>query len=670
MNGMDQKLIIFVFLFICNLRVQGAPSSGSTLFTWNISATAGKGDRKTTVLNKIVGQARKGKLHAILGPSGSGKTTVLRVLSDTVPYKSLSLLGSIEYAKHSNIEQLYVAQEDLLFAQLSTFETLDTSVSLKSPLASKSELSELVDSTILSLGLKKVKNSKVGNAKTRGLSGGEKKRLAIGEQLIGSRLNSLFAGGNDKDVVIFADECTSGLDSFQALNVISLMREMADREGHTVVTTIHQPRASIWALFDDITLLSEGRVIFTGPRDTIVPYFTRKGYACPSSTTPAEFYLDLISIDYSSPRAEKDSRNRIETLANAFEKQYKAPAESVAAASGASRHAIVPRRRQGPMNSIRVALAQFKTLFLRSWRQVTRDKSLNIARFASSLFSALLFGAIYFKLGTGAGTVPDRLGLLQVAAINTAMTSIIKATTSFVQEKLIINRERRGGSYRVLPYFLAKLFAEAPLSAVFPCLAGAIIYKLCGLNPAPGRLGRFLAILTLESFASSSLGLLVGSFASSVDQAVSIAPSVMVIFIVFGGLYVVNAPKWLSWAPRTSLIRYAYEALCINELQGLELKPEAKFGPKSVTLGDQVLDSMGYGKSSVKQALVSQACIIAFNYLATYLSLLWQKPQFEKLQPYPKHVQDGLDIEEKVMPSFDSSSYPSSSAAKLFKLYK
>lgn len=123
------------------------------------------------------------------------------------------------------------------------------------------------------------------------------------------------------------------------------------------------------------------------------------------------------------------------------------------------------------------------------------------------------------------------------------------------------------------------------------------MYKLCGLNDAPGRLAKFVLVLTVESFASTALGMAVGSLAPSVEAAIAIAPSVMVIFIVFGGqvphthftthvppvpltdqalslrLYVVNTPAYLSWVPSVSLIRWAYEALCINEFTGLELVP-------------------------------------------------------------------------------------------------
>ena len=480
------------------------------LLSWNISAFAGKDNKGgLKILDRVVGFARKGKVHAILGPSGSGKTSMLLALSETVPTKSLRLFGTLDHADGSEIETLFVPQEDLLFAQLSAFETLETSAALRAPLDSRSTRTNLVQETLFSLGLEKVSATPVGDAKTRGLSGGEKKRLVIAQQLIGSRKG-------EKDLLIFADECTSGLDTFQAKNVVNLLRDMADRDGHTIITTIHQPRASVYELFDDITLLSEGRVVYSGAREELAGWFKSLGHTCPRSSTPAEYFLDLVSVDFSSRDAEKESRARLHKLADAWlERQRTSQSQSSSSSSGSSeKSAVVPRRRLSPLRRVRRIVSQFGTLCLRSFRQVTRDKPLNIARFMSGLFSALLFGSIYTQLGSGAGTVPDRLGLLQVAAVNTAMTSLIKATTSFVQEKLIINRERRSVAYPVLPYFVAKLAAEAPLAAVFPCMTGAIIYKLCGLNNSPGRLLKFLQILVAESFASSSLGMLVGSFAS------------------------------------------------------------------------------------------------------------------------------------------------------------
>ena len=108
----------------------------------------------------------------------------------------------------------------------------------------------------------------------------------------------------------------------------------------------------------------------------------------------------------------------------------------------------------------------------------------------------------------------------------------------------------------------------------------------------------------------------------------------MVIFIVFGGLYVVNAPDYLKWVPNCSLIRWAYEGLVINEFKDLNIIPEAKYGPKSVTSGNQVLDNMGCGKAecTIGRTLKSQLIIIAVNYAFTYFSLIRQKPKSQKIK--------------------------------------
>jgi hypothetical protein len=95
---------------------------------------------------------------------------------------------------------------------------------------------------------------------------------------------------------------------------------------------------------------------------------------------------------------------------------------------------------------------QFRLLLARSWRQVTRDRATAIARLSSNLSSALVFGAIYFRLGRGQHTVQDRLGLLQVSAINTAMSSLIKTLQVFPAERTLVQRERRRARYPLLPY--------------------------------------------------------------------------------------------------------------------------------------------------------------------------------------------------------------------------
>ena len=187
-------------------------------------------------------------------------------------------------------------------------------------------------------------------------------------------------------------------------------------------------------------------------------YFASLGYQCPTSANPSEFYVDLVSVDYSSPEDETTTRHRIHSLADRFATgsqakalrneldkllhQYVAACSSTDTTGGSdgtdterskskvtkssiigSKVQVGGNSRHGPFTGIRRivrhmgrSLEKFKILHRRAWRQVTRDKALNIARLMSSLFSSLLFGAIYFKMGNGVKTIPDRLGLLQVAA--------------------------------------------------------------------------------------------------------------------------------------------------------------------------------------------------------------------------------------------------------------
>ena len=245
-----------------------------------------------------------------------------------MPKKSLILEGKV--LSLPSIEPIFVQKDDLLFSQLSVIETLDTSAALRLSYKNDDAQSRraLVDKLTLDLGLKKVRETKVGDTKTRGVSGGEKKRLCIGNECIGSSIGSDGGrsdsrGSSGASTVIFCDEPTSGLDSYQAQRVVELLKGLAGT-GCTVVSSIHQPRASVVAMFDDITLLAEGCCIYSGPLEGMKVHFKACGYPCPYNINPAEHYVDLVSVDYSSPELEQSSKARIYDLASIFaDKQSK-----------------------------------------------------------------------------------------------------------------------------------------------------------------------------------------------------------------------------------------------------------------------------------------------------------------------------------------------------------
>ncbi|KAK9792241.1 hypothetical protein WJX73_003742 [Symbiochloris irregularis] len=584
-----------------------------------------KKGRSKTLLDGLQGQALPGRLLSIMGPSGSGKTTLLNALAGQVPQtKRMALKGNIsingEPQQSAARRQGYVQQDDIFFSQMTVRETLSMAAALRMPRTSTPEdRSAAVDSLMAKLGLTQSADTIIGNAKTRGLSGGEKKRLSIACELISSPR------------LLFLDEPTSGLDSFQAEKVMQTLKQLAE-EGHTVVCSIHQPRSSIYAMFDDLLLLSEGRLVYAGAADQALKHFEQEGHACPQHYNPADFLADLVSVDHSSSDQERLSRERVGKL-------QAAPRASVTLHQG-SQHNTASQNSAAPEPGRGASLGlQSRLLLRRSWRQIVRDKATNVSRAMSNVSSALIFGSIYWRLGRSQISIQDRMGLLQVAAVNAAMSSLTKTLNVFSVERSIVARERSKGSYGVTPYFLAKLAAESPIGALFPLLFGSIVYPAAGLNQKLSRFATFLGILTLESFTSSSLGLAVGAVAPSPDAAMAIGPGVMVLFIVFGGFYVNSAtvPRVLRWVPRASLIQHAFRGLCVNEFQGLEFE-QSKAGAKGEAgTGEEALQRLTFQDLTVRSTLAAQARVLAFNYWFTYCVLKARRPRFQQLES-PGHA--------------------------------
>lgn len=577
------------------------------------------------LLNNISGEARPGRFLAIMGPSGSGKTTLLNVLAGQLAASPrLHLSGLLEVngqnTSRTPYKFAYVRQEDLFFSQLTVRETLSLAAELQLPQITSGEArAEYVNSLLFKLGLVSCADSVVGDAKVRGISGGEKKRLSLACELIAS------------PSVIFADEPTTGLDAFQAEQVMETFSQLA-QDGHTVICSIHQPRSSIYYKFDDIVLLSEGSLIYTGPaKDEALSYFARYGYICPDHMNPAEFLADLISIDYSSSQSVSSSRKRVDGLVESFSLQ-----------NSFFLYATPLVHKDIPTEGIKVRATkrkgswwrQFCMLFKRAWMQASRDGPTNKVRARMSIASAIIFGSVFWRMGRSQTSIQDRMGLLQVAAINTAMAALTKTVGVFPKERSIVNRERAKGSYALGPYLLSKLLAETPITAAFPLMFGAVLYPMARLHPSVSRFGKFCGIVTVESFAASAMGLTVGAMVPTAEAATAVGPSLMTVFIVFGGYYVNadNTPLIFRWIPRVSLIRWAFEGLCINEFRGLQFEHQNVF---DVQTGEQALERLSFGNSQIKDTVVAQSRILLFWYCTTYLLLERNKPKYQKLEGPP-----------------------------------
>ncbi|KAK6788763.1 hypothetical protein RDI58_012561 [Solanum bulbocastanum] len=598
------------------------------------------------LLKNVTGEAKPGRLLAIMGPSGSGKTTLLNVLAGQTkasPKLNLSGLLDINGVPFSNkiYKFAYVRQEDLFFSQLTVRETLSLAAELQlQDVSSIEERDEYVNNLLFKTGLVSCADSRIGDAKVRGVSGGEKKRLSLACELIAS------------PSVVFADEPTTGLDAFQAERVMETLRQLA-QDGHTVICSIHQPRGSVYAKFDDIVLLAGGSLIYAGPaRDEVLAYFSKFGYICPDHVNPAEFLADLISIDYSSRESVYSSQKRINGLVESFSEKIPEVLYATSLVRDSSKtHVNLQKKsisRKGGW------WRQFRLLLKRAWMQASRDGPTNKVRARMSIASALIFGSVFWRMGRSQTSIQDRMGLLQVAAINTAMAALTKTVGVFPKERAIVDRERAKGSYALGPYLLSKLIAEIPVGAAFPLLFGGILYPMARLHPTISRFGKFCGIVTVESFAASAMGLTVGAMVPTTEAALALGPSLMTVFIVFGGYYVNsdNTPIIFRWIPRVSLIRWAFQGLSINEFSGLQFEHQNSYDIQS---GEQVLEQLSFGGSRIGDTIIAQSRILMFWYYTTYLLLEKNKPKYQRLEPPPrlKDIEEEPEEEAKLQPVKD-----------------
>ena len=192
-----------------------------------------------------------------MGASGAGKTSLLNLLSDRITMKpGMTMSGDIMFNDQYQLNAdtfanyaSYVMQDDVLFAYFTVREAITFAAKLKLTI-SDDEINRKVDSLIKDLGLEACKNTQCGSVLKKTISGGERKRTAIGVELI-----------TDPKVVLL-DEPTSGLDSFTTVRICRTLSKLAWERNKTIVATIHQPSSKAFSYCDRLILLSDGYVVY------------------------------------------------------------------------------------------------------------------------------------------------------------------------------------------------------------------------------------------------------------------------------------------------------------------------------------------------------------------------------------------------------------------------
>eukprot|EP00884_Botryococcus_braunii_P002225 jgi/Botrbrau1/12002/Bobra.247_2s0007.1 len=239
-------------------------------------------------LEGVTGEIQHSRLVAVMGPSGSGKSTFLNVLAGRASYGKVGgtvcVNGVVAQMSDYSSNIGFVPQDDIVYDDLTVEENLMYSAKLRQPPGTAPQkIRRVVSTAIRALQLGPVQNSLVGSVERRGISGGQRKRVNVGMELVAT------------PALLFLDEPTSGLDATASWDILYALKCLA-RLGMTIVTVIHQPRFSIFNLFDDLLLLGRGgRTVFLGPSYVAVPYFLSLGWRLPEGENPADFVLDIVA---------------------------------------------------------------------------------------------------------------------------------------------------------------------------------------------------------------------------------------------------------------------------------------------------------------------------------------------------------------------------------------
>jgi len=516
--------------------------------------------KEKTILNGLSGMVSPGEILAMLGPSGSGKTTLLTALGGRLTGK---LSGKITYNGQpfsSSIKRRtgFVAQYDVLYPHLTVTETLLFTALLRLPNSlTKDEKFEHVELVIAELGLTHCRNSMIGGPLLRGISGGEKKRVSIGQEML---INPS---------LLLLDEPTSGLDSTTAQRILNTIKRLASG-GRTVITTIHQPSSRLYHMFDKVVLLSDGCPIYYGPASTALEYFSSIGFSTSMTINPADLLLDLangIGPDFehsTEQRGDTDQeKNAVrDILISAYDKNISTRLKAELCSSEVGNYNCT--KDASMRNNIKPAQwstswwHQFKVLLLRGLRE-RRFEAFNKLRIFQVISVAVLGGLLWWHTPTS--HIDDRMAMLFFFSVFWGFYPLYNAVFTFPQERTMLIKERSSGMYRLSSYFLARTFGDLPLELALPTAFTIIIYFMGGLKPNPATFILSLLVVLYSVLVAQSLGLAIGAMLMDVKQATTLASVTTLVFLIAGGYYIRQIPPFIVWLKYLSYSYYCYKLL-------------------------------------------------------------------------------------------------------------
>ncbi|KDE04252.1 hypothetical protein MVLG_05280 [Microbotryum lychnidis-dioicae p1A1 Lamole] len=540
------------------------------------------------LLRNVNVEVRAGEVLALIGGSGSGKTTLL----DTIACRNTTLeisSGSVTFAPEDfgsiptgatrskgkvNTRKLigYVRQEDFLLPYLTVRETLTFAAALRLPRSvTRQQREAIVEQTINELGLRDAAETIVGGPFRKGISGGEKRRLSIGCVLV-------------------------TLPS---------------------VLVLDEPTTDCFKLFDTITLLSRGSVVYSGPQASILDYFNKLGHPLPALANPLDFIIDISSVDTRDVIAEVESSERVNKLVLAWTAYELATrtksltdehdskiAKVEAGLNGDADGAITRRdsRSQGNMRQERVDarpgwIAQTGYLTVRGLRNVSRNYGQSLGFLAQAVIIGVVVGlAFYHPPETPAGIQSFKTVVFQLIPAFFYL-SIIVWCFILVEDLVVFDRENEDGLVQAVPYLLGSFLSYLPTNAFVSIVYCLITYFMCGFR-------RDNLAINVLSFCANGIMVQLSSFGyaamccainRSFAQASLLANGFSISFVLTAGYLIVDLPVWIAWLRWLGPYFYGFHWIATLQFKGRTFACEGVTGmAKNQCIGDNVLTGLRF----------------------------------------------------------------------------
>uniref|UniRef100_A0A0E0EPM0 ABC transporter domain-containing protein n=1 Tax=Oryza meridionalis TaxID=40149 RepID=A0A0E0EPM0_9ORYZ len=363
----------------------------------------------------------------------------------------------------------YVTQENVLMATLTVREAIYYSAQIQLPdTMTMAEKLRRADETVREMGLTGTLDTRIGGRSSKGISGGQQKRLSICLDIL------------TRPRLLFLDEPTSGLDSAASFHVMSRIIGLAAREGMTVVAVVHQPCSEVFELFHVLCLLAAGNTIFFGPASMAAEFFASNGYPCPPMRNPSDHFLRTVNKDF-----DKESEDRLRCMPAVADEAIDILVNSYKS-SNTSEVAKQDMRHINEMDRVTIGRnrAGFitKTLVLtrRSFVNMYRDIGYYWLRMAIYISISACLGTIFYNMGYGSDSIRARSSMLMF--ISTMLTLMaIGGFPSFVEDMKIFSRERLNGHYveglmmivaTIVPDFLMGIITGAGIQGIMMLTSG------------------------------------------------------------------------------------------------------------------------------------------------------------------------------------------------------